>query len=78
MFCKKIRKKYKKWRFFCLYDLFSVKKRGCLSYKKHLSLASLGRVSICCCFPSILLKRRALNEIIASLRYRNAEPSSFR
>ena len=53
-FAKKIRKKYKNWRFFCLFDLFSVKKRGCLSYKKHLSLSSLGRVSICCCFPSFL------------------------
>ena len=29
-------------------------------------------------FPLILLKSRALNEIIASLRHRNAEPSPFR
>ena len=29
-------------------------------------------------FPLILLKRRALNEIIASLRYRNAERSPIR
>ena len=29
-------------------------------------------------FPLILLKRRALNVFIASLRYRNAERSPFR